>query len=282
MGVASILVLLNGEDGDRVTADAALKIGRAFDAAVDGLIVRPDPRDTLRLAVDGMSPAMIESIMAAGRADADARTAKARQAYTEACDAAGTPIESSAKATWTEEIGDTADIIAARGRLADIIVVGRAGEDGGADAFLSAETALFQTGRPVMLVGPDPLETLEGQAMVAWNGSAEAARAVAGALPLLSRADGVLVVAIDEDDSDLPSSSGLASYLERHGLRISRRAVSSAGRAIADCLADEAEQAGATLLVMGAYGHSRLRELVLGGVTRGVLTKGSRPVLMAH
>jgi nucleotide-binding universal stress UspA family protein len=290
MSIATVLVLLEGIDADRAVAQTALKLGATFAARVDGLIVRPDPRETVRLAFDGMSPAMIESVMAEVRSESEERVTTARAAFEGACERfeveIGAAEPAGAGATWTEAVGSAADLVANRGRLADLIVLGRPGHPGAVESFVAAEAALFETGRPVLLVGLAVPERLPGRVAIAWNGSAEAAAAIAGAMPFLSRAEQVVILAIDEAEGEhagnLPRAGELAGYLARHRIDAETRMPASADRSIGETLLAEVAGLDADLLVMGAYSHSRLRELVLGGVTRHVLAAAEIPILMAR
>jgi nucleotide-binding universal stress UspA family protein len=129
-----------------------------------------------------------------------------------------------------------------------------------------------------------PGETKKGfgtRIAVAWDGSREGALAAAGALPLLGKADEVVVVTARED-SDVVEPSALARYLASHGVEAKTWAYTPGGEPITEGLLAQADHAGADCLVMGAYGHSRLRERILGGATEGVLRKSKLPILMMH
>lgn len=283
MRITTVLVVLEGVDSDAVTAATALAVGRSFGARVEGAIVRPDPRDAVRLAIDGMSPALIEGILAAARADNDERFKRARASFEQACKSYGVGLGEDAKGgSWTEQTGRAPDFVADHGRLADLIVLGTPSEDAVSEGAALAEAALFQSGRPVLLAGPKAPENFDGTAVIAWNGSGQAARAVTAALPFLERAGKVMVLALDEPDDLWPNAERLCAYLQSHGIKAAPRRKSSGGAAVGDRLIELARDEGAALLVMGGYGHSRLRELVLGGVTRRVLARPGLAVLMAH
>ena len=161
MGWANILALLDGKDTDGPVALTGLAIGKAFDATVEGLIVRPDPREAVRLAIDGMSPAMIEGVIDAGRDEVERRTVRARDSFSTSCGDLGIPLGADAKAgaacaTWQEKIGPMADVIANQGRLSDLAVVGHPVRRGSDDADIAVETVLFETSCPLLLAGPEP------------------------------------------------------------------------------------------------------------------------------
>lgn len=287
MGWANILALLDGNETDRAVATTALAIGKAFDATVEGLIVRPDPREAVRLAIDGMSPAMIEGVIDAARDEAERRIVKARDSFTVACGEASIPLETAATgagacATWHEKVGTTADSIANHGRLSDLVIVGHPTRRGSDDADIAVETVLFETSCPLLLAGPEPLDPENLKVLVAWNGGRESALAVHAALPLLRRAERVAVVEVNGEGIRGPTGKELCAYLARHGINATAELLTGTDKPVPQMVLDHARETGAGLLVMGAYGHSRLRELVLGGVTRQMLIDAELPVLMAH
>ena len=173
------------------------------------------------------------------------------------------------------------------GRLArhfDLAVAGQGGDEGGSDDELMVEGALFSSGRPVFVVpnihkGPAKL----GKALVCWDGGLPAARAVAGALDILKRAGKVEVVSIagrSLPNEELPGFN-ITRHLTRHGVSATLKKLPAA-HDIGETLLSYAADSGADYMVMGAYGHSRLREFVLGGTTRTILGSMTIPALMAH
>ena len=173
------------------------------------------------------------------------------------------------------------------GRLArhfDIAVAGQGGDEGGSDDELMVEGALFSSGRPVFVVpniqkGPAKL----GKAMVCWDGGLPSARAVAGSIDILKRAGKVEVVSIagrNLPNEELPGFN-ITRHLTRHGISATLKKLPAA-QDIGSTLLSYAADSGADYMVMGAYGHSRLREFVLGGTTRTILGSMTIPVIMAH
>jgi nucleotide-binding universal stress UspA family protein len=143
------------------------------------------------------------------------------------------------------------------------------------------EAALFASGRGTLLVPPGyrTPDAIRG-VLIAWNDTREAARAVAEALPLISRASKVDVVLVDAETD--AAASDLARYLDRHGAKVTVACVASAGRSVAETILTEARRQSSDLIVMGGYGHSRLREWVMGGTTLDVLQTSTVPLLIAH
>lgn len=148
----------------------------------------------------------------------------------------------------------------------------------------SAEAAIFGSGKPTLIVPQVAPAASLRHVMVAWDGSRVAARAVADAREFLQRAETVTISSVT-DEKALPEKdpgSRLARYLERHEIHAVAAQIQSRGRPIAQALQEQAREIGAGLLVMGAFGHSRMRDFILGGATAGVLNDLRLPVLMSH
>lgn len=178
------------------------------------------------------------------------------------------------------EEGDPGELIAEAARTADLTVAAQAASDG-LDALAPhpIDHVILSAGGPVLMLPRKPFgEAVGRRPVVAWNGSREAARALKDALPFLTGAEAVTVVAGGEDAAQ--SLDAAALLLRRHGVEPATRQIEMAGSA-GDALLGAVEAAGGDLLVMGAYGHSRLRELVLGGATREVLRGAGVPVLFS-
>lgn len=180
-------------------------------------------------------------------------------------------------------IGET---VGKAARLADLVVLaqpyGGARED---VAVRALEGALFDGAAPV-LVCPEGLTAAPGRRiLVAWDGGLEAVHAVRGAMGFLAAAEAVEVVLIDPDpgfDGEAEPGADLARLLSRHGIAVTLAQVPSAGRSVAEVLSRRLVETGADLLVMGAYGHSRFRQAILGGTTRSMLEQAPVPVFMAR
>ena len=203
----------------------------------------------------------------------------AQRLFREACARHG-----AVKAEWRFSAHDPLHAVRLSARYADLVLIGQPGPDGEGRF---AEELLLSAGRPVLLVPYAGRFPDTGQrVLVAWNASCEAARAVTDALPLLERAKSVEVVAFDPDRSgadhgELPGAD-IGLYLARHGVKVSVSRQAGAGLDVGSQLLSRAADSGADLIVMGAYGHSRARELVLGGATRTLLESMTAPVLMSH
>lgn len=174
------------------------------------------------------------------------------------------------------------EVVADHGHYHDLILVGLSSGDEALRA--TAEAAIFGSGRPVLLVPERHPPRSHDHVMIAWDGSRVAARAVADAMDFLRRAETVTIVTVT-DEKRLPEHSveeRLVTYLASHGIQAEAEKMQSSGHPIAQSLQGFADERDAGLLVMGGFGHSRVRDFVLGGATRGILAELRLPVLISH
>jgi len=167
-------------------------------------------------------------------------------------------------------------------RLFSATVVGRPGTGDGAPRMTTFETALFESGRPILLAPPAPPRSLGDAVLIAWNGSTETARAVAFSMPFLRRASRVLVLSVEGGMVPGPSAQDLAQALACEGVSAAHRALPAGRRTPGETFLAEAKEFGCDLFIKGAYTQSRLRQMIFGGVTSHVLAQADIPVLMAH
>lgn len=289
--IKNILVPLTGFENDAKALSAAYCVGAAAAANVVCLRVSPDPMQIIAQAALGQfgttmgNVQLIHAIEEEGRN----RTKAARKAFDEfsgrISSSAGALLGGPITVSWQEIEGDpVADVIAAA-RYSDLIVLSRSPK-GGEFSADSIASILVKSGRPLLLVPEKPLETIGLHIAIAWKETAEAARAVTAAMPLLSHAKRVAVISASETGStsttDLGPAARLAEQLAHHGFSPDARDIAFAEQPISKLLIQAAHEFGADLLVMGAYSHSRFRELVFGGFTRQVLLACDLPVLFLH
>jgi len=288
MAIKTLLVPLDGGEASARALDGALKLAKKFTAHVTVLHIRPDPRDTIPLLGEGLSASMIEEMMAAAEREAERGVARARGVFDEALRKAGvpsvdpSPAPGEASATWLEDIGHADTVVSLAGRLSDLIVLARPTEATSPAGRAVLDAALFETGRPVLLVPPEPVDDIGARIAIGWNGSAEAARAVNAGLSFIRKSQETVVVSVADGSAQPEAAPQLVEYLEWHGLDPKLVMVPGEKRPVADTLLDTAAHEGCDLLVMGAYTHSRVRELILGGVTRQVLDTAGIALLMTH
>lgn len=277
MTYKTILVHLDTQPRSNERLAFACQLAAQFDAHVVGLYA-PGARYIPSYALAEAGAAVRELVEQ--RAADDARAAEQR--FREMAAKRG-----DARAEWRADAGDAARALRLSARYADLVVAaqpqeGKQGEPRG----LADELAL-SAGRPVLFMpytGNFP--SAGRRVLVAWDGGREAARAVGDALPLLRGAQLVEVAVFDPQRArgshGAQPGADAALYLARHGVKVTVRAQSGAGYDVGAQILSRAAEISADLIVMGAYGHSRVRELVLGGVTRTVLAAMTVPVLMSH
>jgi nucleotide-binding universal stress UspA family protein len=283
-----ILVPLAGQTGDGAALGAAFAVAKAFEAHVEGLFVHMDPRDAVPLLGEGMSAALAGEIMQAAEHESAAACRLASAAFDVARGAAGAPLvdrppgPGGVSAAWCEETGQAEDVVRNRARLSDLVVMSQQEANGNAPLLAILESVLLGSARPLLLAPASPPAAIGRVAAVAWNGGAEAARAVSAAMPFLRAAEVVHVLTMETSSTPAEAGEKLAEYLAWHGIaaRVSR--IRPAGGPVGAGLLAKAAELEVDLLAMGGYGHSRLREMILGGVTRYVLGHAALPVLMAH
>lgn len=286
MAIRRILVPFSASDAGEKALHWAFGLARGLDAHVAVLHVRADPKATIPLLGEGVSGAMVEELIVLTEKEAEARAAKARDRFESMRAEAGLEIQENAGAAgsstrFLEVVGREDDTTVREGRLSDLIVVGHAREDGDPFARATLDAALFESGRPVLIAGGQPAAVTGARIAIAWNGSAEAARAVSAALTLLLRADTVLVYA-EETQATRGGGDGLVDFLAWHGVTARMGDLPEDRGSVGETLLAAAAADRIDLLVLGAYTHSRLRQLILGGVTRHLIEHAPLPLLMAH
>lgn len=281
-----LLAQMSGGTGDAPILDASLALARHLDAHVRALFLAPDPRSMIPFMGENVPGSLVEEIYR--RAEMDVESARtAAQARFDAWQQTG-KIRSSSQpgaagpsAEWTEEVGDDRESISRAGRMADLVIVPRLVSANDVRARAAAEAALFNTGRPVLLVPPSGRLHLAGPCVIGWQGSREAARALGAAVPLLSAAESIdIVTVLEGKDGGIPPAAA-QSYLEWHGLK-SYVTVCEPTASVGATLFHKAHAVNAGLVIMGAYSHTRFRELVFGGVTEYAMTRSEVPVLLCH
>ncbi|MBV8934669.1 MAG: universal stress protein [Alphaproteobacteria bacterium] len=286
--IKTILVPSSGSQADDRTFASALIVARALGAHLEVLHVRPDAAAMVAsMATDGSGAAMTGGLVERIDEEVTRREDNAKQLFQRFCEREGLPVaETPASgqgptAQWRREVGDEAYWVREYGRAADLIAVGCPSDDQGV-SIDTTEAALVGSGRPVLMLPATPLVSLPETIVIAWKAAPEAARAVTAAMPLLAKAKQILIVTVTEEQG-LSDEEGarLKTSFSWHGLNASTRHLRPDRLGAAETLLAAAAEAGA-LVVMGAYGHSRLRQWIFGGFTQHVLRGAPVPVLMMH
>ena len=287
--IKTILVAATGDESDAAAFAAALAIARPFAAHLDVLHVRVDAINTaVAMTTDVGSGALTAGLIERLEQETREREAKAQQIFRRFCGDAGLAVTgappgdraAAPSAEWHVETGEEPRWMPVYGIAADLIVARRASDDD-VLARSTLEAVLLETGRPVLIPAAAAMPATLERIAIAWKPTAQAARAVALAMPLLARAREISVITVEEEPDTGADADRLVRNLRWHGLAAkAERLTPGPEGAAATLLAGARERAD--LLVMGGYGHSRLREWVFGGFTQLVLADAPLPVLIAH
>jgi nucleotide-binding universal stress UspA family protein len=285
-----ILLPATGADADEPVFATALTAARSLPAHIEFLHVRIDVQATLTAMVSadvGGGGLGYGQLLETLEHEVATRQKNAEQAFRDFCERETLPVTadpstSLPSAEWRMETGDEPTFLAAHGRAADLLVVGRARE-GEAVAMDVLEAALMTSGRPVLIAPAKARTEFSSVVAIAWKDRPEAARAVAAAQPFLRLADQVVILSVAEGAyNDEQSCERLRHALSWHNRRTTVQYLKHDHRPAAEILLAAAAGVNADLLVMGGYGHSRVREVILGGFTRHILSHADLPVLMVH
>jgi nucleotide-binding universal stress UspA family protein len=274
--IKDIVVSLAAE-GPEVAGNYAVSIAETYGAHVLAVAFALEPVVPVTF-MGGFPAELIES----QRTQNEKAARAAMAAFDERARRAGVSAQSH---LMTTSLAGASETFGRMGRRFDLCVARQAEPDKVAAEDLIIEGALFGAGRPVVVVPYIQRAGLKlDRVMVCWDGSRSAARAVADAMPLLAKAKAVdvVIVASEAPKSDEVPGADMAEHLARHGLTVDVRRIVAKDTDIASTLLSHAADSGADFMVMGGYGHSRLREFVLGGATRGILGAMTVPVLMSH
>ena len=257
--------------------DYAITVANAFEAHVLGVAFAYEPVIP-GTVMGGIPPEFIES----QRVESDSKARAATTRFEAAAKRAGISAESR---IISASVSGAADRLGRLARRFDLVVVGQAEGDKSVADEVVDEGVLFESARPVVFV---PFIQKAGlkldRVMVCWDGSRAATRAVADSMPFLQKAKQVeiVMVASKAGKSDEVPGADLGQHLARHGLKVDVKRITSPDIDVTSTVLSYAADSSADMIVMGGYGHSRLREFILGGVTRGILETMTVPVLMSH
>ncbi len=271
-----VVVNLSGRASLDFAADYAISIAATFGAHVTGIAFLYEP-----VIPDGTLGGVPVDLIELQREENSKIARDAINRFEAGVKKAGVASETrQLDATF----GGAATLFAQVARRFDISVVAQAQREQGATDELIIEGALFESGRPVIVVPYIQKSGLTLERVLAcWDGGRTAARAIADAMPFLERAKAVdLVIVAEERKNDEITGVRMSEHLTRHGVAVSVKRIAKGDLAVQDVILSYAADSGADFMVMGGYGHSRLREFILGGVTRGILNSMTVPVLMSH
>lgn len=284
MPIKTILAPIGGTPDSETPLELAFYLAKEFDAHIMGLHVRPDPRAAIPYIGEGMTADVVQQMCDAADKEGRERAEQAQTLFENFAARTGVPtLEGNPRpgtsARWFAKIGEQAEVVARFGRIADVTIVGRPADEPESGI---KEGLLFRSGRPILFIPARTGTPFPHQVAVAWNGSVEASRAVGSAIPFLKRAANVKVLYAGETPAGAPSADALKAYFAFHDVKAELTEVQAHEDSTGEALLEKTHSLGADLLVMGAYTRSRLRQMLLGGVTSYMLDNADVPVFMAH
>jgi nucleotide-binding universal stress UspA family protein len=275
--IKDIIVNLSIAKNGNTVGNYAVSVAAALQAHLTGIAFIYDP--IVPISGTGYIPA---DVIESQRADNETAAEAAIKDFTAATDRAGISAEPQ---MLNASLTGAGDQFARMVRRFDLAIVGQAQPEMSTMEQIIGETTLFESGRPMIMVPyiqKAPFKT--GNVMICWDGSRTAARAVADAIPILGKSSRIEIVSVTSErgKEDEIEGADIGQHLARHGLKVDVHRISRGNIDVADALLSHAADSAADLMVMGGYGHSRLREFVLGGVTRSIFQSMTLPVLLSH
>jgi len=291
MSLKTILAAASGGTASEGTIELACGMARRFGAHLEAFHARPDPRDLFLYSGDAMGMSMTGEFIDRFIKDADTIVGKTKASFEaaiarhqipqSAAPSQNLPGKIAATAAWHEETGYAPTLVSRRARFFDLIVLGRSERVVDQPHTDVVEQTLLNSGRPVLLAPAKTPAEVGDSIAVGWNGSAEATRALAAALPFLASARAASLITIG--DKHRESAAALIEYLGWHGIKAQHRHVPVVPEAGAgQQLLSAAHEENADLLVMGGYGRVPWREFLFGGATREVVGVSLLPLLLTH
>jgi nucleotide-binding universal stress UspA family protein len=264
--------------------DCALLLAKKFDSWIEGFPLRPAVADTV-----AMDPDAGLTMVAVKENDAD-MVRQAEELFRSFMERHGvqrqateaSPPPGAVSWTWHAEAPSGHDFVGSYGRVFDIVVLARPGEEWQSPSMVTLESALFESGRPVLIAPPTSPASLGTHVLIAWNRSTEQARATAFAMPLLRLAERVTILTVEGATVAGPSGAEMARSLAMNGIAADTLTISPGKVSAGETILKKATELGCDLIVKGAYTQSRLRQMIFGGTTRHILANAKLPVLMAH
>jgi nucleotide-binding universal stress UspA family protein len=281
MPFKTILVPTEQHDLMSSTLETAVVLARKFDSYIEGFALRVGVPVAFTIGDMGTLP--VPAALEHEITDNENRTRALFEEFMREHSVPGGGHTNSLSSGWVPDAPQGDHFVGSHGRVFDVIVLGRPGRDPKGPRMTTLESALFESGRPVLIAPPTPRSQIGTNVLIAWNCSTEQARVTAFALPLLQQASRVVVLTV-EGGAAVPGPTGqqLCRYLQLNGVPAKPMTVGLDGRLTGEAVLSHAKALGCDLVIKGAYTQSRLRQMIFGGTTRYVLGNAELPVLMAH
>ncbi|MGP0092492.1 MAG: universal stress protein [Xanthobacteraceae bacterium] len=274
----TILVPIEQNDTLNSVLETTLLLARRFGSYIEGF--------ALRFSLAQMVATDIVSAVPISRLERenDEVEAEARRVFETFMQAHGVPAGegSGPRYGWVKETPDGDYFVGSRGRVFDVSVLGRPSTDPHGPHISTLESALFESGGPVLIAPPAAPQRMGDNILIAWNGSTEQGRATAFAMPLLQQAKQITVLTVEGGSVPGPLGEDVARWLKRNDIAAMPVTLKPGGRSVGEVILAYAATNGCDLVVKGAYTQSRLRQMIFGGTTRHIMNNATLPVFMAH
>jgi nucleotide-binding universal stress UspA family protein len=264
---------------------AALLLAQKFGSCIEGFPLRPAVADMVAMDPDaGLTMVAVkenDAEMVRQAEEVFHTFVKSHGLQRRADDAAGAAAASLSWA-WHGSAPSGNDFVGSYGRVFDVIVLARPGDEWQSPSMVTLESALFESGRPVLIAPPASPRSLATNILVAWNRSTEQATTMAHAMPLLRLAERITILTVEGATVAGPSGEQMARTLGMNGIAATPITIKPGKVSAGEAILTKAAELGCDLIVKGAYTQSRLRQMIFGGTTRHILANATLPVLMAH
>ncbi len=289
MAIRVLLTPLFHSPEDRRALDTAFVLADRFQGHIDALLVQPDPMDTIPMVGEGVSADTVRRLMESAAEAIEEQRKTTKAVFDDASNAADiATVESGAMTSgqpsvaWREATGRSEDVVPEKALFSDLVVFAGAWSEMAPALRPTFEAVLLKARRPILLASTEPSEHIGHNVAIAWNGTPEARSALAAAMPFLESAVAVHLLTAASARTDADMLDEAKDYLAWHGIGSDVHVLEPSGETVGAALMQKASAIDADLLVMGGYGHARLRERILGGVTHHIVNQPELPILLAH
>ena len=259
----------------------ALLLAQKFDGRIEGFPLRPAVADLVAMDPDsGLTMVAVKENDAEMARQAEELFRAFMTSHRVPTPAGEAPT--SLSCTWLADAPSGHDFVGSYGRVFDAIVLARPGDEWQSPSMITLESALFESGRPVLIAPPVAPQSLGSNVLVAWNCSTEQARTMADAMPLIRLAERITICTVEGSTVAGPSGEQMARTLGMNGIAATPITIKPGKVSAGEAILAKAAELGCDLIVKGAYTQSRLRQMIFGGTTRHILANTKLPVLMAH
>jgi nucleotide-binding universal stress UspA family protein len=275
--------------GSRHALDAAFALAKRFQCHVEALLVQRDPADAIPLAGEAVSADTIQRLMESAAKAMQEQRVTVRATFENAAAAAdivrieeGSLSSGQPSTAFREAVGESEAVVPERALYSDLVVFSGAWSERAPSLRPTFEAVLLKARRPILLAPEKTADHIGHNVAIAWNGTPEAGTALCAAMPFLENAVAVHLLTAAGERTDTDAVDRARDYLAWHGIGSEQHVIEAGSEPVGAALSNRAAAVGADLLVMGGYGHTRLRERILGGVTHHIVNRPELPVLLAH